>query len=120
MRLSHQVWSHGGSTFKKNMTLNGHFSRPAETDPYTALDRLTGPLLGSHRRCQDDALSPVLIKINSQLHLPPGRWQVAEWIVRDAAFGQGEVGYRPSQLVSYFVYKSKRNGRAACQGKAAQ
>ena len=34
-RLSHQVWSHGGSTFKKNMTLNGHFSRPAETDPYT-------------------------------------------------------------------------------------
>ena len=22
------------STFKKNMTLNGHFSRPAETDPY--------------------------------------------------------------------------------------
>ena len=24
-RLSHQVWSHGGSTFKKNMTLNGHF-----------------------------------------------------------------------------------------------
>ena len=33
-RLSHQVWSHGGSTFKKKMTLNGHFSRPAETDPY--------------------------------------------------------------------------------------
>ena len=33
-RLSHQVWSHGGSTFKKEMTLNGHFSRPAETDPY--------------------------------------------------------------------------------------
>ena len=23
--VSHQVWSHGGSTFKKNMTLNGHF-----------------------------------------------------------------------------------------------
>ena len=33
-RLSHQVWSHGGSTFKKKRTLNGHFSRPAETDPY--------------------------------------------------------------------------------------
>ena len=33
-RLSHQVWSHGGSTFKKNMTLNGHFSRPAQTYPY--------------------------------------------------------------------------------------
>ena len=32
-RLSHQVWSHGGSTFKKR-TLNGHFSRPAQTDPY--------------------------------------------------------------------------------------
>ena len=32
-RLSHQVWSHGGSTLKKR-TLNGHFSRPAETDPY--------------------------------------------------------------------------------------
>ena len=32
--LSHQVWSHRGSTFEKNMTLNGHFSRPAETDPY--------------------------------------------------------------------------------------
>ena len=34
-RLSHQVWSHGGSTFlKKKRTLNGHFSRPTETDPY--------------------------------------------------------------------------------------
>ena len=33
-RLSHHVWSHGGSTFKKKRTLNGHFSRPAETDPY--------------------------------------------------------------------------------------
>ena len=33
-RLSHQVWSHGGSTFKKKRILNGHFSRPAETDPY--------------------------------------------------------------------------------------
>ena len=33
-RLSHQVWSHGGSTFKKKRTLNGHFSRPAQTDPY--------------------------------------------------------------------------------------
>ena len=33
-RLSHQVWSHGGSTFKKKRTLNGHFPRPAETDPY--------------------------------------------------------------------------------------
>ena len=33
-RLSHQVWSHGGSTFKKKRTLNGRFSRPAETDPY--------------------------------------------------------------------------------------
>ena len=33
MRLSHQVWSHVGSTIKKR-TLNGHFSRPAETDPY--------------------------------------------------------------------------------------
>ena len=31
-RLSHQVWSHGGSTFKKKRTLNGHFSRPAKTD----------------------------------------------------------------------------------------
>ena len=28
----------------------------------------------------------------SQLNIPPGRWQVAEWVVRDAAFGQGEVG----------------------------
>ena len=27
---------------------------------YTALDRLTGPLLGSHRRCHDDALYPSL------------------------------------------------------------
>ena len=32
-RLSHQAWSHGGSTLKKR-TLNGHFSRPAETEPY--------------------------------------------------------------------------------------
>ena len=36
-RLSHQVWSHGGSTFKNKRTLNGHFSRPAETDPYAEL-----------------------------------------------------------------------------------
>ena len=28
---------------------------------YTALDRLTGPLLGSQRRCHDDTLSPALI-----------------------------------------------------------
>ena len=27
---------------------------------YTALDRLTGPLLGSHRWCHDDALYPAL------------------------------------------------------------
>ena len=33
-RLSHQIWSHGGSTLKKKRKLNGHFSRPAETDPY--------------------------------------------------------------------------------------
>ena len=32
--LSYQVWSHEGSTFWKNMTRNGHFPRPAETDPY--------------------------------------------------------------------------------------
>ena len=30
---------------------------------YTALDRLTGPLLGSHRRCHDDALYPALVYI---------------------------------------------------------
>ena len=27
---------------------------------YTALDQLTGPLLGSQRRCHNDALSPAL------------------------------------------------------------
>ena len=37
--FKHQVWSHGGSTFKKNMTLDGHFSRPAETDPYVSKHR---------------------------------------------------------------------------------
>ena len=31
---------------------------------YTALDRLTGPLLGSHRRCHDDALYPALPSSN--------------------------------------------------------
>ena len=41
--------------------------------------------------------------IEIKLNLPPGRWQVAEWVVRDAAFGQGEVGYHPSQIVSYFA-----------------
>ena len=35
--LSHQVWSHGGSLLKKNITLNGHFSRPAQTDLYEHL-----------------------------------------------------------------------------------
>ena len=28
---------------------------------YTALDRLTGLLLGSHRRCHNDALYPALV-----------------------------------------------------------
>ena len=32
---------------------------------------------------------------------------MAEWVVRDAAFGQGEVIYRPSQLVFYFVINLK-------------
>ena len=32
---------------------------------YTALDRLTGPLLGSHRRCHDDALYPALTHLSS-------------------------------------------------------
>ena len=32
-RLSHQVWSHGGSTFKKK-DIKRPFFRPAETDPY--------------------------------------------------------------------------------------
>ena len=32
--LSYQVWSHEGSTFLKKVTRNGHFSRPAETEPY--------------------------------------------------------------------------------------
>ena len=31
---------------------------------YTALDWLTGPLLGSHRRCHDDALYPALLYMN--------------------------------------------------------
>ena len=31
---------------------------------YTALDRLTGPLLGSHRRFHDDALYPPLVQSN--------------------------------------------------------
>ena len=34
LNLSYQVWSHGGFTFKKKRTLNRHFPRPAETDPY--------------------------------------------------------------------------------------
>ena len=56
-RLSHQVWSHGGSTFKKNMTLNGHFSRPAETDPYVCLyvrtcsDNVEAVCLSRHPGC---------------------------------------------------------------------
>ena len=33
--IPHQVWSHGGSAFKK-MTLNRHFFRPAQTNPYGA------------------------------------------------------------------------------------
>ena len=47
-RLSHQVWSHGGSTFKKNMTLNGHFSRPAETDPYVVKKVYFKEAVGGH------------------------------------------------------------------------
>ena len=47
-RLSHQVWSNGGSTFKKNMTLNGHFSRPAETDPYECALRIMQTQIASY------------------------------------------------------------------------
>ena len=39
-----QVWSHGGSTFKKKRTLNGRFSRPAETDPYVGIILPIGPI----------------------------------------------------------------------------
>ena len=45
LNISYQVWSHEGSTFWKNMTRNGHFSRPAETDPYKG----EKPLLRSPR-----------------------------------------------------------------------
>ena len=34
LNLSYQVKSHERSTFRKNMTQNSHFPRPAETDPY--------------------------------------------------------------------------------------
>ena len=81
---------------------------------YTALDRLTGPLLGSHRRCHDDALSPALIKINSQLNLPPGRWQVAEWVVRDAAFGQGSwVIAQVNLFLTLFINLKETAGQPA-------
>ena len=36
---------------------------------YTAPDQLTGPLLGSHRRCHDDALFPALLIMSA--NLPP-------------------------------------------------
>ena len=48
-RLSHQVRSHGGSTFKKKRTLNGHFSRPAETDPYVFDTLVTGMVYAAYR-----------------------------------------------------------------------
>ena len=35
---------------------------------YTALNRLTGPLLGSQRRCHDDALSPALDIASHEIH----------------------------------------------------
>lgn len=34
---------------------------------YTALDRLTGPLLCSHRRCHDDALYPALVHYHNHI-----------------------------------------------------
>ena len=40
---------------------------------YTALDRLTGLLLGSHCRCHDDALSPALVYISQMVVLKTTR-----------------------------------------------
>ena len=36
---------------------------------YTGLDRLTGSLLGSHRRCHDDALYPALAWTKKKIHI---------------------------------------------------
>ena len=65
-RLSHQVWSHGGSTFKKKRTLNSHFSRPAETDPY-AID---SNLFRNRGKCCKGYRSPFQTAHGYSVHSP--------------------------------------------------
>ena len=52
----------------------------------TALDRLTGPLLGSHRRCHDDALSPALFlaKFECEIFLLMGKLRLMLIIFKDS------------------------------------
>ena len=47
------------ATLWHTLTLSG--SRLLSNFAYTVLDRLSGPLLGSQRRCHADALSPALL-----------------------------------------------------------
>ena len=58
-RLSHQVWSHGGSSYKKR-TLNGHFFRPAETDSYVycVQNQIFSGVLGKTLQRSEMTLTP--------------------------------------------------------------
>ena len=76
---------------------------------YTALDRLTGPLLGSHRRCQDDELYPSLgvitltlvsvkdlherISITISFSHKNKRWQPAQVIIIEGIVSNSGRGY---------------------------
>ena len=41
MGLSHQAWSHEGSTFKKKVTRKAHFPRPGESDPFVVVPNIS-------------------------------------------------------------------------------
>ena len=76
---------------------------------YTSLDRLTGPLLGSHRRCQDDELYPSLgvitltlvsvkdlherISINISFSHKNKEWQPAQVIIIEGIVSNSGRGY---------------------------
>ena len=66
---------------------------------YTALDRLTGPLLGSHRRCHDDALYPALPWTNNPL--------CASWISKKTCFCETLLGKVSRKKLLFFWILSK-------------
>ena len=90
-RLSHQVWSHGGSTFKKKRTLNGHFSRPAETDPYVVqLEKSISQRCDTKCCHTNVAADPTIIECDEDVMLW-GKMFDCNWVIIGLDLGVGDL-----------------------------